>query len=143
MQLKDVMTPDVEVVELTTNLQEAAGKMKQLNVGALPVRQDSQLVGMLTDRDIAIRCVAEGCDPMKTTVSAIMTSDLIYCYEDQGVEEAAKLMADHQIRRLPIVNHAHQLVGIVSLGDLAVDVGNENLTGEALEEISRPASPQR
>jgi CBS domain-containing protein len=143
MQIKDIMTPNVEVTELTTNLKEAATKMKTLNVGSLPVREGDQLVGMITDRDIVIRGVAEGSDPDKTTVSTVMTSDLVYCFEDQDVQEAAQVMADRQIRRLPIVNREHQLVGIVSLGDLAVDGRDDDLSGEALEEISKPAEPMR
>jgi CBS domain-containing protein len=143
MQIKDIMTPNVEVTELTTNLKEAATKMKTLNVGSLPVREGDQLVGMITDRDIVIRGVAEGSDPDKTTVSTVMTSDLVYCFEDQDVQEAAQVMADRQIRRLPIVNREHQLVGIVSLGDLAVDGRDDDLSGEALEEISKPAEPTR
>ena len=143
MQIRDIMTPNVEVTELTTNLKEAATKMKTLNVGSLPVREGEQLVGMITDRDIVIRGVAEGSDPNKTTVSTVMTSDLVYCFEDQDVQEAAQVMSDRQIRRLPIVNREHQLVGIVSLGDLAVDGRDDDLSGEALEEISKPAEPTR
>jgi CBS domain-containing protein len=141
MKLREVMTQNVEVAELTMNLQEAAIKMKTLDVGSLPVRQGTQLVGMITDRDITIRGVAEGCDPLKTTVSSVMTANFVYCFEDQEVQEAAQVMAKKQIRRLPIVNRDHQLVGIFSLGDLAVDIGDEDLTGEALEEISQPAEP--
>ena len=143
MKLREVMTQNVEVAELTMNLKEVATKMKTLNVGSLPVRQGKQLVGMITDRDITILGVAEGCDPTKTTVSAVMTANLVYCFEDQEVQEAAQVMAAKQIRRLPIVNRDHQLVGIFSLGDLAVDVGDEDLTGKALEEISQPAEPIR
>jgi CBS domain-containing protein len=143
MKLREVMTQNVEMAELTMNLQEAATKMKTLNVGALPVRQGTQLVGMITDRDITILGVAEGCDPLKTTVSAVMTANFVYCFEDQEVQEAVQVMAEKQIRRLPIVNRDHQLVGIVSLGDLAVDVGDKDLTGKALEEISQPAEPNR
>jgi len=141
MKLREIMTQNVEVAELTMNLQEAATKMKTLNVGSLPVRQGTQLVGMITDRDITILGVAEGADPTKTTVSAVMTANFVYCFEDQEVQEAVQVMAAKQIRRLPIVNRDHQLVGIVSLGDLAVDVGDEDLTGKALEEISQPAEP--
>jgi CBS domain-containing protein len=143
MKLREIMTQNVEVAELTMNLQEAATKMKTLNVGSLPVRQGRQLVGMITDRDITILGVAEGSDPTKTTVSAVMTANFVYCFEDQEVQEAVQVMAAKQIRRLPIVNRAHQLVGIVSLGDLAVDAGDEDLTGKTLEEISQPAEPNR
>jgi CBS domain-containing protein len=143
MQLKDVMTRDVEIVEFDTSLQDAANKMGTLDVGVLPVREGNQLVGMLTDRDITIRAVAAGRDPKQTTVGEVMSPDLVYCYEDQDVKVAAQMMADHQIRRLPVLNRDQQLVGIVSLGDLAVDLADDKLTGEALEEISEPARPSR
>jgi CBS domain-containing protein len=143
MKLREIMTQNVEVADLMMNLQEAATKMKTLNVGSLPVRQGMRLVGMVTDRDITILGVAEGADPTKTTVSAVMTANFVYCFEDQEVQEAAQLMAAKQIRRLPIVNRDHQLVGIVSLSDLAMDAGDKDLTSETLEEISQPAEPTR
>lgn len=143
MQLKDVMTQDVEIVETDMTLQDAASRMDELNVGVLPVREGDQLVGMLTDRDITVRAVAAGRDPKQTKVGEIMSPDLIYCYEDQDVKDAAEMMATHQVRRLPVLSRDQQLVGIVSLGDLAVDVANDQLTGEALEEISEPARPSR
>jgi CBS domain-containing protein len=142
MKLREIMTQNVETAELMMSLQEAATKMKTLNVGSLPVRQGMQLVGMITDRDITIRGVAEGGDPLTTTVSALMTADIIFCFEDQEVREAVRMMAENQIRRLPIINRDHQLVGIVSLGDLvAVEVGDKNLKVKALKEISQPAEP--
>lgn len=143
MQLKDVMTRDVEIVETDMTLQEAASRMDELDVGVLPVREGDQLVGMLTDRDITVRAVAAGRDPRQAKVGEIMSPDLVYCYEDQDVKDAAQMMAVHQIRRLPVLSRDQQLVGIVSLGDLAVDVADDRLTGEALEEISEPARPSR
>lgn len=143
MQLKDVMTRDVEIVETDMTLQDAASRMDELDVGVLPVREGDQLVGMLTDRDITVRAVAAGRDPKQTKVGEIMSPDLVYCYEDQDVKAAAQTMATHQIRRLPVLSRDQQLVGIVSLGDLAVDTGNDQLVGQALEEISEPARPSR
>jgi CBS domain-containing protein len=93
---------------------------------------------MLTDRDIIVRAVAEGRDPRETRVSDVMTPDVRYCFEDQDVEEAARVMNDLQIRRLPILNRSKRLVGIVSLGDLAVRTGNTALSGQALEGVSEP-----
>jgi CBS domain-containing protein len=139
MQLKNLMTREVEVVDFNMTLQQAAAKMQSLNVGALPVREGMELVGMVTDRDIVIRAVADGRDPTFTSVAEVMTVELVYCYEDQTVEEAAKIMAEQQIRRLPVFDREHQLVGIVSLGDLAEDVGDDPLIGKTLEEISEPA----
>jgi CBS domain-containing protein len=98
---------------------------------------------MVTDRDITIRATADGRDPRQTPVREVMTSELFYCFEDQPVEEAASLMEEHQIRRLPILNRQKDLVGIVSLGDLAVDTSDEELVGQVLEEVSEPARPQR
>jgi CBS domain-containing protein len=139
MQLKNLMTREVEVVDFNMTLQQAAAKMQSLNVGALPVREGMELVGMVTDRDIVIRAVADGRDPTFTSVAEVMTVELVYCYEDQTVEEAAKIMAEQQIRRLPVFDREHQLVGIVSLGDLAEDVGDDPLISKTLEEISEPA----
>ena len=147
MQLKDVMTHNVEVAHVDTSVQEAAKLMKKLDVGSLPVGDGSQLIGMVTDRDITIRATAEGLNPKKTKVKDVMTSDLIFCFEDQAPVEAAVVMQEQQIRRLPIVNHAMKLVGIVSLGDLAVDSDqkdvDDDIIGEVLEDISAPAEPKR
>ena len=143
MQLKDIMTPQVEVISPEATLQEAAQKMSQFDVGPLPVCDGEQLVGMLTDRDITVRAVAEGCDPTTTPVREAMTPEMVYCFEDQAVQEAARLMAQYQIRRLPILNRHKRLVGIVSLADLAVSTSDQTRTGEVLEHISEPAEPRR
>jgi CBS domain-containing protein len=143
MTLKDVMTPDVEVIAPEATLQQAAAKMRRLNIGPLPVCDGDQLVGMLTDRDITVRAVAEGCDPTTTTVREAMTPDLAYCFEDQTLEDAIQMMERYQIRRLPILSHAKRLVGMVSLGDLAVSSGNETQVGETLKQVSEPAEPRR
>jgi CBS domain-containing protein len=117
--------------------------MRQLDVGSLPVCENERLVGMLTDRDITVRCVSEGFDPRTDLVREVMTPQVVYCFEDQDVTEAAKLMKEKQIRRLAVLNRQKRLTGIVSLGDLAVEAGNEQLAGETLEGISEPSSPQR
>lgn len=138
MIVRDIMSRNVEVIDPNRLIQEAAEKMKSLDVGSLPVCENKRLLGVVTDRDITIRAVAEGRDPASTKVSEAMTPELIYCYEDEPVREAAKLMERHQIRRLPILNREKHLVGIVSLGDLAVETGNEKLSGKVLEEVSEP-----
>lgn len=143
MQLSEVMTPNVEVIHPDAPLQEAAALMKALDVGSLPVSDGNQMQGMLTDRDITIRATAEGRDPRQTRVREIMSSDVVYCFEDQPVEEGARLMEERQIRRLPIVNRGRQLVGIVALGDLALELSNDQKVGQVLEAISEPAQPQR
>jgi CBS domain-containing protein len=137
------MTRDVEVVRAGASLKEAAGKMKSLDVGLLPVCDGDRLQGILTDRDITIRATADGRDPKKTKVTDVMSTDLAYCLEDQEVEEAVSLMEARQIRRIPVVNQDKRLVGIVSLADIAVHVRDRDLSGETLEEISAPAEPRR
>lgn len=143
MQLKDIMTQHVEVISPEATLQEAAEKMQQFDIGPLPVYDGKQLVGMLTDRDIIVRAVAKGYDPKTTPVREAMTPDIAYSFEDQDVQEAARIMEECQIRRLPILDRAKRLVGIVSLGDLAVRTGEQQQVGEILEQVSEPAQPQR
>ncbi|MPZ78348.1 MAG: CBS domain-containing protein [Deltaproteobacteria bacterium] len=143
MRIAEIMTQDPEVVTSDFLLKDAALKMRELDVGMLPIRNDDRLVGMLTDRDIAIRATAEGRDPTKTQVHEVMTEDMVYCFEDQDVSEAAKLMQEKQIRRLLILNREKGLVGIVSLGDVAVHSGEKNVVAETIKEVSEPAAPHR
>jgi len=137
------MTREVAVVSPTDSVRAAADVLKRLNIGSAPVCNGRSLVGMLTDRDIAVRAVADGRDPVNTPVEQVMTRDVVYCFADQDVEEVADAMAASQVRRMPILNRQHELVGIVSLGDLAVDVADDEMTGEVLEEVSQPARPRR
>jgi CBS domain-containing protein len=123
MQLKAIMTYGVDVIPSDATVKEAAEKMKKLDVGPLPVCDGERLVGILTDRDITIRAVAEGRDPFTTKVCDVMTPEIVYCFEDQDVKDAAILMEEKQIRRLPTLNRNKWIVGIVSLGDLAVGTG--------------------
>jgi len=146
MQIREIMTRDVEVVPPHAPIREAAAKMRELDIGAIPVCDGQKLQGMVTDRDIAVRAVADGRDPTQTKVSEVMSTDLAYCFEDDEVEDAAQVMEVKQIRRLPILNRDKQLVGIISLGDISVrteGTEEQDLAGEALEEISEPASPKR
>ena len=143
MQVREIMTRDVEIVDSNAVLKEAAGKMKNLDVGLMPVCDGEKLTGILTDRDITIRATAEGRNPSRTKVSQIMSTDVAYCFEDQEVEEAVSLMEAKQIRRLPILSRDKRLVGVVSLGDIAVHTGDRNLAGETLHEVSEPATPNR
>jgi CBS domain-containing protein len=118
--------------------------MRDLDVGPLPVcGPQDRLVGMVTDRDITIRGIAEGLDPRTARIRDVMTPNIIYCFEDQDVEEAAQLMKENQIRRLVVLNQDKRLVGIVSLADLAVDGHDEMLAGSTLEAVSEPAEPRR
>ncbi len=143
MQLKEIMTPNVEVIAPEATIREAAEKMSHLDIGPLPVCEGERLVGMLTDRDITVRAVAEGCDPVTTLVREVMTPDLVYGFDDQDVEDAARLMEQYQIRRLPVLNRSKQLIGIVALGDLAVHPGQQPLVGEVLAQVSKPGTSRR
>jgi CBS domain-containing protein len=143
MQLKDVMTPEVEVIAPEASIYEAAEKMSHLDIGPLPVCDGARLVGMLTDRDITVRAVAAGRDPRMTHVRDIMTPDVVYGFEDQDVEDAARLMEQYQIRRLPVLNRSKHLVGMVALGDLAVHAGTRPVAAEVLEQVSEPGTSRR
>ena len=140
MQLKEVMTPGVEVIAPEATIQAAAEKLCDLEIGLLPVCEDGRLVGVVTDRDITVRAVAEGRGPVTTQVREVMTPDVIYGFDDQDVEDAARLMEQYQIRRLPVLNRRKQLVGMVSLGDLAVRPGQQPLAGKVLEQVSEPGA---
>lgn len=138
MRVSEVMTRNVEWIRADATLQEAAAKMKSLDIGPLPVCDGERLVGMLTDRDITVRATAEGEDPTVIRVRDIMTPEVVYCFEDDLVGDAARIMEDKQVRRLVVVNRDKRLVGIVSLGDLAVETGDEQLAGNTLEAVSTP-----
>ena len=140
MKLKDIMTEKVEVVAPDTSLDEAARKMRDLDVGVLPVCDGERLVGMLTDRDLTVRAVAEGRDPKTAPVRESMTPEIVYCFEDQEAAEAERIMAEKQIRRLPVLNRDKRLVGIVSLGDLATKTDEARAVGKTLEKVSEPSA---
>jgi len=140
MLVKEIMTANVEVIAPGDTLEQAARRMEELDVGPLPVCEGRRVVGMLTDRDITVRATAAGCDPKTTLVCDTMSQDgIIGCYEDEDVQDAARLMKEKQVRRLPVMSRAGDLVGIVSLGDLATAVGDRGQSGEVLEEVSRPS----
>jgi CBS domain-containing protein len=143
MKVQEIMTRGVECVGPNDNLADAARKMRDLDVGSLPVCDNDRLVGMITDRDITVRATAGDCNPSGTCVRDTMTPNIVYCFDDQDVTEAADLMEANQIRRLVVLNRDKRLVGIVALGDLAVKTGNDELSGEALEQVSEPAMPRR
>ncbi|MGH7231386.1 MAG: CBS domain-containing protein [Nitrospiraceae bacterium] len=142
-QLREVMTRQVEVIHPDASLEEAAEKMKTLDVGVLPVCDGDRLLGMLTDRDIIVRGIGEKRDLKTVSIRDAMTPDIRYAFEDDSVEEAAMLMVENRIRRLVVLNREKRLVGIVSLGDLAVHTQDTQLSGEVLEYVSEPAEPKR
>ncbi|QTL97655.1 CBS domain-containing protein [Iocasia frigidifontis] len=141
MQLRDIMTNNVQTVNPNSSVKDAATIMKNLNVGSVPVCEGKRAVGIITDRDIAIRNVANNGDS-NTPVTQVMSKNMIYGQPDMSDQEAATLMAEKQIRRLPVVENDN-LVGIVSLGDLAVNSRSDMEAGEALSTISKPSKPAK
>lgn len=138
MKVSEVMTTAIETVRPDQQAREAARFMLQADAGSIPVTEGERLVGMITDRDITVRGVALGYGP-DTPVSELMTSGVVAAHEDEGVEEAARKMSEAQVRRLPVVDDAEKLVGIVSLGDLARQTDGQT-AGQALEGVSAPGS---
>jgi CBS domain-containing protein len=136
MRIREAMTRQVRTVSPSSTIREAARAMADLDVGALPVSEGDRLIGMITDRDIAIRAIAAGKNA-ETTVGECMSPQVMYCFEDEAMEEVAENMADIQVRRLPVVNRDKRLVGIVSLADLTTLADAED-AAEALRGISRP-----
>jgi CBS domain-containing protein len=142
MKVKDVMTHKVECVRPEATLQEAATKMKSLDVGPIPVCEGDRVTGIVTDRDIVVRGVAEGRDCRTTRVQEVMTREVVTVNEDDDVKDVARLMKQHQIRRVVVVNDM-RLAGIVSMKDLAVDTGDEKMAGEVLEKVSEDALAEK
>lgn len=138
MQVREVMSKDVTLVDPQTTIREAARHMRDEDIGALPVGENDRLVGMVTDRDIAIRAVADDKAP-QTPVREVMSQGITYCFEDDDVDAAAELMSQHQIRRLPVLNRDKRLVGMVALADLARSEPDE--AEEALKGVSKPSGP--
>src|SRR3954452_11297311 len=136
MKIREVMSRDVELDSPDETLRQAAATMKRLDAGALPVGEHDKLVGMITDRDIAIRAVAEGKGP-DAKVREAMTGEVKYCFEDEDVMHVAENMAELQVRRVPVMNRDKRLTGIVSLGDLATE-GSLPKSAKALHGISQP-----
>ena len=140
-RVSEVMTRGVEVIRPDESLQRAAQVMDELNVGALPVCDGEELVGMITDRDITVRATAAGLEPGTHCVSEVMTEQTRWCTEDQSTEDVMKQMGDVQIRRLPVLNAERRVVGIVSLGDLATRQSQH--TDEVLRDVSWTSEPDR
>jgi CBS domain-containing protein len=141
MRVNEVMTPNVERIPPDTSLSEAGVKMREHDIGAIPVYEGDRLVGMITDRDIAIRAVAEGRNPDEMTVREAMSPGIAYCFEDEDIREAGKQMRERKVRRLIVLNRSKRLVGIVSLGDLAAQ-GDEKVAGKALEAVAQDGRPE-
>ena len=136
MKVAEIMTTDVFLTAPTRSIREAAETMQRMDVGSLPVGDGDRLVGMVTDRDIAIRAVARGMGA-ETPVREVMTQDIRYCYEDEDVDHVARNMAELEVRRLPVVNRDKRLVGFVSLADFA-HCGDEESSEELLKGVAKP-----
>jgi CBS domain-containing protein len=134
MKISDVMTPNPKTVQPSDDIQVAARIMRDEDAGSVPVVQDGRVVGIVTDRDIVIRAVADG--DFDCTVEDIQSDDVVCATADMSTAAGAELMSEHQVRRLPVVDDDDRLVGIVSIGDLAVKEGRDARTGETLENIS-------
>ncbi|MGG3622297.1 CBS domain-containing protein [Bacillus gobiensis] len=141
MKVAEVMTADVDFCTPENSCTEAAVKMKDLDVGAIPICENEKLLGIITDRDIVVKGLANNLSG-ESSISKLMTNDVVSGTKEMSVEEAANIMSQHQIRRLPIVEN-DKLVGIVSLGDLAVSHQSDEKSGKTLENISVPAEPNK
>lgn len=139
MQVKEIMTRDVEIASPDDSIRSAAQRMAECDCGVLPVGKDDRLVGMVTDRDIVMRAVAKGYDPEECKISDVMSEDVKYVYEDETTEDIARNMMTLQVKRLPVLNRQKRLVGIVSLGDLATSRQASGQAQAALRGISQPA----
>ena len=136
--IRDLMTTNPKTVDPSAKVVDAARLMRQEDVGPVPVVENGdRLAGIVTDRDIVLRVVAEGGDPQSTTVGEIMSRDLVTVDPDQPLDEALRLMAKHQVRRLPVAEEDGRLVGIVAQADVATELGDDRLTGEIVEKISQ------
>lgn len=136
MQVRELMTRDVQLLSPNDTIRNAARQMRDDDIGSLPVADGDRLVGYITDRDIVVRALAEGRDA-DTTVREVMTERILYCFEDETVEDVAANMAHNQVRRLPVLTREKRLVGIVALGDIATE-GSDEHAEDALEGVSRP-----
>ncbi len=143
MQVKDIMTRDVRAIHVDECLEAAAAGMALLDVGPLPVHDGEKVVGVITDRDIIVRVVAAGLDPIQARVSDALTPIVVSCFEDQDVRDAERLMEEHQVRRLVVLTRDNRLAGIVSLADLARRTQDEAQIGHVVEAISEPSPPDR
>ncbi len=137
MMVRDIMTKDAKFIHPDTTVKDAATEMEKLNIGALPVGEDDRLVGMITDRDIAVRTVAKGLNPNDTKVRDAMSEGVHYCYDDQELMDAADQMKAEKVRRLVVVNRDKRLVGMCSIGDIVV-LGDKKVAGDVLETVSEP-----
>jgi CBS domain-containing protein len=143
MKLSEIMTPGVETVSAETPLRGVAERMAELDVGAVPLQENDKVIGIVTDRDIAIRGVAKGLDVETEPARAVMTSEMWALDGDSDVSEAAKVMEQKQVRRVIVLNGQGAVAGIVSVADLATATGGAAVAGEVVQQVSEPAEPNR
>lgn len=136
MLIGDAMTRSVETIEPGATVQAAAARMRSCGIGVLPILEEGQPVGMLTDRDITVRATALGKDPKETLVRDVMTATVVTCREDAPISEAEQLMEEKAVRRLVVLNSWHRIVGIISLDDIATLPGESRRAGEVLEHLN-------
>jgi len=141
MRVSEAMTRDVKLATPGQTIREVAKTMAEIDAGAMPVGENDRLIGMITDRDIAIRAVAQGKGP-DTPVREVMSEHIHYCYDDEDIDEVAQNMGDIRVRRLPVVNREKRLVGIISLGDVARSEGGETV-GDAVVGVSQPGGAHK
>jgi CBS domain-containing protein len=139
MKVSEIMSRNVECIEPETLIAKAAGKMREHDIGFLPICESGRPIGAVTDRDIAVRCVAEGRDPRLAPVSEIMTPAMFSCYDDDDVEDVGRYMQETRVHRMVILDRQGKIVGVVSIGDIAKTTGVEGLAGETLGEIAEAA----
>lgn len=142
MQIREIMSRDVRIADVRDNLRQAAQLMATQDVGALPVGDQGRLVGIVTDRDIVVRAVAEGRAPEETPVSEVMSQEVLYCFDEDDIEDAAREMSELQIRRIPVLDRERRLVGVVALADIARHVDTPR-SGRVLQQISEPPGQHR
>ncbi|HWE21315.1 MAG TPA: CBS domain-containing protein [Hyphomicrobiaceae bacterium] len=135
MMVKDVMHKGAEWVAPQTPVSDVARKMRDLDIGAIPVGENDRLIGMVTDRDIACRAVANGKDPGKVTARDVMSKGIFYCNDTEDLEDALRIMEQKQVRRLPVINDKKRMVGMLALGDVA-DAASHELSGEVIAAVS-------
>jgi CBS domain-containing protein len=141
--VRDVMTRGVETTPPDATIADVARRMRDLDVGSLPVTDGSRLLGMVTDRDLSVRATAAAKDPNNTRVREVMSPEIAWVFDDEPADAAARVMRERQIRRLPVLDRSDRLVGVVALADLATDLGDDKLKGATLEDISQPSGPAR
>ncbi len=136
MLVKEVMSPKVEWVAPELTITESAKKMREMKIGCLPVEENGKLIGMVTDRDITCRAVAEGRDPKLMKVRDLMSTEVFTCYEDADINDAAKMMEEKGIARLPVYDRRDHMVGLLSLGDVSIHCPHE-LAGGVMEQVAK------